>query len=87
MPRFDLHCNTCGGDSEVIAPDIAAIVCGCGSVDVEHIWSAPPMFKLMWEVNGTTPGVRKYAMDITRKAYEKQAQKAGVSHMNPKRYY
>ena len=87
MPKYDIACRTCGGDSEVIVSDITAIVCGCGSIDVEHKWTSPPIVKIMWDANGSTPGVRRKMMDITKKDYEKDRRKAGVSHENTNKYY
>lgn len=84
--RFDIHCRTCGGDSEIVS-DLAAIACGCGSLDVERKWTAPPMFAIKNDVRGTTPVVRKRMMDLTKKFKEKERREAGVSHENTKTYY
>ncbi len=64
----------------MLVPDIFALVCECGSKDVERRWTSPPMFRMKGEKNGETPGARKYAAEITRKAYEKQEREAGVCH-------
>lgn len=87
MPLVDIKCRTCGEYSEVFAPDITAIECGCGSLDVERKWTAPPMFIMVGDKNGSTIGTRKYAKEITTKAREKNRREGGISHENAKVYW
>ncbi len=84
MPRFDISCRTCGGDSEIQAPDISILRCGCGSIDVERLWTAPPMFVMKGDPNGSTPVVRKHFIDLNDKFTEADRKKAGTSHENTK---
>lgn len=71
MPLFDIRCLTCGKEEEVLAPDISALMCRCGSIDVERKWTNPPMFRMKGDIQGETLGVRKYAEELTRKGAEK----------------
>ena len=67
MPVFDIYCLDCNENHEVIS-EFHSLKCpNCGSTNVRRRWTGSPMFRMKGDIQGETPGARKYAAELTRK--------------------
>ena len=68
MPLFDLRCQDCGERHENVIGEIGKLKCpGCGSRDVERLWNGSVIIRIPDNIQGSTPGVRAYAQELTKK--------------------
>ena len=67
MPVFDIYCPTCKERLETIS-EVDNLKCPkCGNDDVERLWTGKPMFRMKGDIQGETPGAKKYANWLTNK--------------------
>ena len=84
MPLFDIKCLDCGTEDQIIALvaqdylvhsklDLDKAKCpNCGSAHIERKWTVNSIvFIMKGDIQGETPGARKYAEELTRKGAEK----------------